>query len=225
MTGTTSGTVTGTATGAETPSRTGDRGWHVEITAWRRVQGAALTAVVGAAGMYAVLAGFAVAQGHGLAYPFRAVQAMISGRRVIPDHPVGSVRSTQVLDYLVAPTAFLVPALAAALATLWWLTRRRDADLSPRAVAAPAFVVTFALFAVLVLLLGYREVDPHLQRISSGYGVRSLGLPAWVVAHTVFAAVLTLGLERLTRLASTRRHGSFTALRGEGTPIFPGRSG
>lgn len=207
---------------AEPPA---DAGREVTVTGWRRLQGAVLTGVLGAAGMYVVLAAFAVSQGRGLAYPFRAVQAMVSGRRVIPDHPVGSVRSTQVLDFLVAPVAFLTPALVVALATLWWVTRWRDADLSPRAVAAPAVVVTVALFAVLVLLVGYREVDPQLQRVSSGYGVRALGLPAWLLGHAVYAAVLIQGLERVTRLVSTRRRGSFTPLRGEPPVVFPGRSG
>jgi hypothetical protein len=214
-----------TTTGTTTQQGVEDRTLHVEVTAWRRVQGAVVTAVAGAAGMYAVLAGFAAAHDSGLAYPFRAVQAMISGRRVMPDHPVGSVRGTQVLDFVVAPVAFLTPALVAALATLWWVSRRRDADLSPRAVIVPAVVVTVALFAVLVLLLGFREADPQLQRISSGYGVRELGLPAWLLGHAVYAAVLTLGIGHITRLVSTRRRGSFTPLRGESPVAFPGRSG
>jgi len=207
---------------AESPA---DAGREVMVTGWRRLQGAVLTGVLGAVGMYVVLAAFAVSQGRGIGYPFRAVQAMVSGRRVIPDHPVGSVRGTQVLDFLVAPAAFITPALVAALATLWWVTRRRDADLSPRAVVAPAVVVTVALFAVLVLLLGYREVDPQLQRISSGYGVRELGLAAWLLGHTLYAAVLVLGLEPVTRLVSTRRRGSWTPLRGESPAVFQGRSG
>jgi hypothetical protein len=87
-------------------------------------------------------------------------------------------------------------------------------------------VVTVALFAVLVLLLGFREVDPQLQRISSGYGVRELGAAAWLLGHVAYAAVLVLGLGHVTRLVSTRRRGSWTPLRGEESPIgFPGRSG
>ena len=80
------------------------------MNGWRRLLGTVLTGVLGAVAMFLVLAAFAVSQGRGIAYPLRAVQAMVSGRRVIPDHPVGSVRSTQVLDFLAAPAAFLIPA-------------------------------------------------------------------------------------------------------------------
>lgn len=198
---------------------------EVSVNGWRRLLGTVLTGVLGAVAMFLVLAAFAVSQGRGIAYPLRAVQAMVSGRRVIPDHPVGSVRGTQVLDFLAAPAAFLTPALVTALATLWWVTRRRHADLSPRAVLAPAVVVTVAMFAVLVLLLGYREVDPQLQRTSSGYGVRELGLAAWMLGHAVYAGVLVLGLGQVTRLVSTRRRGSWTPLRGESPAVFQGRSG
>ena len=194
---------------------TAGSGGEVTLTGWRRLAGTVLTGVLGAVAMFLVLAAFAASQGRGIAYPVRAVQAMVSGRRVIPDHPVSSVRDLSVLDHLVGPASFLTPALLAALATLWWVVRRRRGDMSPRMVVAAAFVSTWSLFVVLVLAIGYQEADPGLQRISSGYGVRALGLTAWVVGHLAYATVLTLCLGPVTRMVSTRRRGSWEPLRGE----------
>jgi hypothetical protein len=199
-------------------------GREVEVTGWRRLQGAVLTGLLGAVAMFLVLAAFAVGQGRGPSYPLRAVQGMISGRRVIPDHPVGSVRDLSVLDHLVGPASFVFPALVAALATLWWVVRRHGGDDSARSVAPAAFVTTCSLFVVLVLAVGYQEAGAPLQRISSGYGVRALGLPAWVVGHLAFATLLTLCLGPITRVVSTRRRGTWESLRGESptTPVDGG---
>ena len=93
-----------------------------------------------------------------------------------------------------------------------------------RSVAPAAFVTTFSLFVVLVLAVGYQEAGAPLQRISSGYGVRALGLPAWVVGHLAFATLLTLCLGPITRVVSTRRRGTWESLRGESptTPVDGG---
>jgi hypothetical protein len=66
-----------------------------------------------------------------------------------------------------------------------------------------------------VLLLGYREAPAPVQKISSGYGVRQLGLSAWIIGHLVYAAVFVALLDPVARLANAARRRS----RGEPVPL------
>lgn len=189
----------------------------VTVTYGKQIGGAAVTGVLAAAAMYAALAVAALVQGRSALYPLYAVHAMMSGRRVLPDYPYATVRGPQPLDYLVAPLYFLAPAMAVALLTGWWLARHNP-DLrlpSWRAALVPAAVGTAVGFVLLVGVLGYWELPDRQQRTSSGFGVRALGMTAWVTAHVVYVAVLAAVLPWVTRAVATERRRSTTALRGE----------
>ena len=187
------------------------------LNSGRRVTGALLTGLVAGAGMYAVLAAIAVAGGRSALYPFHAVQAMMSGRRVLPDYPIPSVRGPQSFDHFFGPLYFILPALLVAVLTARWASRRRSEDEVPdrRAVLPVALATTAGAFVVLVLGLAFWEASGIQQRTSSGYGVRQLGLVAWVVAHLVYAALLTALLPTITRWVATPRRRAPRALRGE----------
>ena len=44
---------------------------------------------------------------------------------------------------------------------------------------------------MLVVQLGFNEASPQAQRLSSGYGIRQLGMSAWVTALVVYVSSLT----------------------------------
>ncbi len=187
-----------------------------------RLLGGLVAGAASGVAMFVVLAVVAVAQGRPVMYPAYAVQAMLSGRRVLPDHPVATLADRRASDVVLGPVLFLVPAVIVALLVMWWLGRRatgRPAAPVARQVAAPAAVLTGALFVLTVLALGFEESSPAVQRISSGYGVRQLGLTAWLVGHAVYAVLLTLLLGPAVRaVAFVRRDRTpAVALRGEGT--------
>jgi hypothetical protein len=193
----------------------------------RLVGGLAAGAVSGLA-MYLVMAAAAVTQGRSALYPAYAVQAMLSGRRVLPDHPVTSLYGRHAADAIVGPVAFLLPALAVAVAVVWWLGRRRartagDGDPAPgtMVVLLPTALVTAVLFLVLVVILGFHESDRAVQRFSSGFGVRQLGMGAWLVAHVVYATVFTIVLGPTTGLLNRLRRSRrpLEELRGERSPL------
>lgn len=191
-----------------------------------RLIGSIVAGIVAGAAMYAALAVVAVSQGRGLDYPMRAVLAMMSGRRVLPDHPVGSVKADLFLDVIVGPLWFLAPALFTALAVNWWLgvrTRRGDHLVrpTPSTVLAPALLVTSVLFVVLVLLLGFREAPRAVQSVSTGYGVRQLGLAGWLLAHAVYVCALVFMVGYASRaFAWARQRRTVHTARGE-TPRLP----
>jgi hypothetical protein len=187
------------------------------LNAGRRLAGALLAGLAAGAGMYLTLAAFALAGGRTALYPFQAVQALMSGRRVLPDYPIPSVRGPQSLDYFFGPLYFLLPALVVAVVAARWVCRRRPADWLPgwRSVLPAALVTTTVAFAVLVLALGFWEASGRQQRTSSGYGVRQLGLVAWTLAHLVYAGLLAGLLGPATRLLATTRRRGYRALRGE----------
>ena len=122
--------------------------------------------------MYVTLAAFAVTQGRGPGYPLSAVQALMSGRRVLPDHPGPVLKEGYFYDWFVATLSFLVPAVGAALVVTWWMTRRArgrpDGWARPATALLPVAVVSGALFLLLVVRLGFDELSPHVQRVTSG---------------------------------------------------------
>ena len=185
-----------------------------------RFAGAVATGIGAGLVMYTALAAVAVSQGRGLSYPAYAVQAMLSGRRVLPDHPVATLAGRRAGDLVAAPVMFFLPAMLTALLVTWWVGRRLGPERpAPRAVdvALPAVVLTAVLLVVLVLLLGFRTAEPAVQRVSSGYGVRQLGLAAWLVGHALYAAVLTLALGPTVRSVAALRRSrrAHVRLRGE----------
>ncbi len=162
----------------------------------------AVAGIIAGTVMFLVLAAF-LARSRGFWYPLHAVQALISGRRVLPESR-GPLRGTSPADFVVAPLLFLLPALAVGLAVAWWLGRRtpgRTTQESLWRVAAVAAVPTAVLFGLLVGVLGFREAADSVQRISSGVGVRRVGLAAWIVAHVVYVAVLAAVLGPVQRIA------------------------
>jgi hypothetical protein len=180
------------------------------------------------AAMYAVLAAVALAQGRGWLYPAYAVEAMMTGRRVLPDHPVPTLYGRQPADLVLGPVLFLLPAVLVALAVSWWVGRRprhsvgpSDAGRSrvrPHAVLAPAGVLTAGMFVVVVLLLGFHESSSAVQRLSSGYGVRQLGVAAWLAAHVLYVPVLAVALPRsldVVRRARKRNRHPSVRMRGD----------
>lgn len=157
--------------------------------------------------MYAVLAIFALTQGRDLLYPIHAVQALMSGPRVLPDYPRNTLDGAQLSDFLMGPLYFSIPALAVGMFTAWVLQRPKRRQ-SPegswmKAAAVPAVTMTAVLFVVLVLGLGFEEAPDNVQRVSTGYGVRQLGLAAWVTSHVVYAVLLVLLIGPLTRVTAT----------------------
>jgi hypothetical protein len=213
-------TTTSSTGTTRVPRGSTDRSGLAEDKPSRALLGGAATGVVAGVAMYVVMAVAAVAQGLGAAYPLWAVQGLMSGARVIPDHPRQSLVAPIATDWVTGPIYFLLPAVLVGLLTGWAATRapRRPADEPSRAVAvAVALPVTVLLFLLFVVALGFRDVAVTAQRATSGYGVQSLGMAAWVVGHVAYLAVL-VGLlapvMRLTRRLSTRQAAT-EGLRGE----------
>jgi hypothetical protein len=202
---------------------------HEVTPAVDRLAAGMLAGVLAGAAMYAVLAGTAVALGRSVLYPAYAVEAMMTGRRVLPDHPVPTLDGRHPADLLLGPAMFLLPAVAVAVLLTWWTGRAprgRGASghvprpLSPLAVLPVALALTAVLFVLLVLLLGFHESRPAVQRLSSGYGVRQLGVWAWLVAHAVYVAVLSLVLRPANgAVARARRHRRHPAVRMRGESV------
>ncbi len=187
-----------------------------------RFAGALVGGIVAGLGMFVVLATVAISQGRGVMYPAYAVQAMLSGRRVLPDHPVATLAGRRAGDLVIAPLMFLLPAVLVAVLVTWWVGRRAGLPRPvPRAtvIALPAALLATVLFLLLVVLLGFREAEPAVQRVSSGYGVRQLGLAAWLVGHAVYVVVLSAVLGPAMRAVASARRGNrpAVALRGERT--------
>jgi hypothetical protein len=173
-----------------------------------RLVGSVLGGLTACLAMFLTLAGFALSQGRGFTYPLDAVQALMSGRRVLSDHPNPMIQADRISDWLFGPVWFTAPALLVAGIVAWWVTRagrRRGEAYRPQHVVLPALVVVTAAFFLFVVLLGYQQVDMHAQRFSSGWGVRALGIPAWVTAHAVYAATFTLLLGPAVRFAAHLR--------------------
>jgi hypothetical protein len=199
-------------------SRTGER-LEVEnappepFTPGDRVIGTILGGLLAALAMFLTLAGFALSQGRGFTYPLHAVQGLMSGRRVIPDHPNPMLKGERLVDGIFGPLWFSIPALVVAGLVAWWVTRagrRRGEAYRPLHVVLPAVVIVTAAFFLFVVALGYQQVDLHSQRFSSGWGVRALGMPAWITAHAVYAAALTLLLGPAVRFAAHLRENRAT---------------
>lgn len=193
---------------------------EVQVQVARRILGGLLAGLVAGLGMYATLAAFALAQGRGLGYPLHAVQALMSGARVLPDYPRGNLVEPQATDAVMGPFYFFLPALLVGALTAWWIGRRARTGIVegwPTVAVGPAVVLTVAFFVVFVLVIGFREATPVAQRVSSGYGVRELGLAAWLSAHLVYALVLVAVTGPLTRWASAlgSREPRSAGLRGE----------
>jgi hypothetical protein len=134
---------------------------------------------------------------------------MLSGWRVLPDAPTRGTASASPFDWLVAGFAVLAPALVVALVVHWWTGRRPTgaaavSSFTPARVAAPAVVVTGILYVALVLVLGMRTADPSVQRISSGMGVRHLGVLVWGAAHLAFLAAFTSAAGPLSNWLAAR---------------------
>lgn len=173
----------------------------------RRALGGLLAGLAGGLAMYTTLAGFALAQGRGAAYPLWAVSALMSGKRVLPDHPVPALHGAAAHDLATAPVVFLLPAVLVGLFTAARAARRSGATAGAarRAAVRPATAATAVLFVVLVLGVGFQEAPQHIQRFSSGYGVRQLGLLAWSLAHLAYVAVVVTTLRPLTTWATPAR--------------------
>lgn len=191
-----------------------------------RLAGGVLAGVLAGAAMYAVLAGSAIAQGRSALYPTYAVEAMMTGRRVLPDHPFPNLEGRHPADFVLGPVMFLLPAVAVAVIVSWWVGRSPRARAAapanrppgPGAALLPTIACTAGLFVVLILLLGFHESDGAVQRLSSGYGVRQLGVWAWLVAHAVYVAALSLALRPVVGAVSRvrqRRRRPVTRIRGE----------
>ena len=154
-----------------------------------RFLGSVAAGCLAGAAMYLTLAVFAVSQGRGLGYPLHAVHALMSGRRVLPDHPIPSLKDGYFYDWFAATLDFLAPAVAIALVVTWWTSRRarRQPPERMRSTTAllPAALVSGALFLLLIVLVGFSEASPQAQRLSSGYGIRQLAMSAWVTALVV----------------------------------------
>lgn len=186
----------------------------------RRILGGLLSGLVAGLGMYATLAAFAVGQGRGLGYPLHAVQALMSGARVLPDYPRGNLFEPQATDAVMGPLYFFLPALLVGALTAWWVGRRARTGIVARwatVAVGPAAVLTLAFFVVFVLVIGFHEATPVAQRVSSGFGVRELGLAAWLSAHLAYALVLVAAIGPLTKRAAAlgRREPRSAGLRGE----------
>jgi hypothetical protein len=174
-------------------------------TAADRVLGALLAGLLGGVALYSWLAVAAVRDGLGLEYPLRAVHALMSGPRVLPDYPRGSLGGAEAFDPVSAPLMFIVPALVVSLVTAVLVGRSPVGRDSPETVLVISALLTGLAFVVLVLLFGFRVADPQVQRISTGYGLRQLGRPAWAGAHLAYVAVLTVCLQPVTRWITRRR--------------------
>jgi hypothetical protein len=210
---------TGTTTTVPRASTSRD-GLAEDTKSGQALLGGAVTGVVAGVVMYGVMAVAAVAQGLGAAYPLWAVQGLMSGARVIPDHPRQSLVAPIPTDWVTGPLYFLLPAVLVGLLTGWAAARvrRRRADEPSRAGAvAVALPVTALLFLLFVVVLGFRDVEVTAQRATSGYGVQSLGMAAWVVGHVAYVVALLGLLAPVTRLIRRRltRRAHTQGLRGE----------
>lgn len=171
------------------------------FTGPQRIVAGALAGIAAGGGMFVTLGLFSIGMGGAFWYPLKAVHAMMSGRRVLPNFR-GALYGSQPQDYVVEPVLFLIPALAVGIATAALMRRRaRSTGASgPWWMAAPtAAILTAVLFVVFIAVLGYAKVAPSTQRISSGQGIRELGLTAWIVAHLVYVGVLVVLLEPIAR--------------------------
>lgn len=172
-----------------------------------RLAAGALTGLLGGLGMYVVLVTVAAWRDLGLAYPLHAVQALMSGARVLPDYPHQVWVRSQNTDAIVGPLCFFLPAVVVGMVTAWRAGRPGTrAPLRPLRVARTAVPVTAALFVVFVVLIAGHEAPLAVQRFSSGAGVRELGLTAWAVSHVAYAVVLVGLLAPVTRLAAGSKH-------------------
>ncbi len=173
------------------------------VPAWLGLAAGGVAGLVAGAAMFLVL-GVLGAGSRGFWYPLHAVQALMSGRRVLPESR-GALRGASPADVVVAPVLFLLPALVVGIGVAWWVGRRaggRTRAEAWRTVVVAAVVATLALFFLLVVVLGFREAADPVQRMSSGRGVRNIGLGAWIAAHAVYVAVLVAVLGPLQRAAS-----------------------
>lgn len=174
------------------------------VSAARRLLIGVVTGLLAGVGMYVVLAAVAVAQGRSATYPFAAVQALMSGARVLPDS--ATLYGARATDVILGPVYFFVPAIAAGVFIASRVARRSARGEPPRslvaAAAVPAFAVTAAFFLLFIVVLGFREAAPNVQRISSGAGVRALGVGAWIAAHVVYAVLVTVLLAPVTEAAN-----------------------
>lgn len=175
----------------------------LSLPAWLGLAAGGVAGLVAGAGMFLVL-GALGAGSRGFWYPLHAVQALMSGRRVLPESR-GALRGASPTDVVVGPVLFLLPALVVGVGVAWWVGRRAGGSTGAvawRTVVA-AVVATLALFGLLVVVLGFREAADPVQRMSSGKGVRNVGLGAWIAAHAVYVAVLVAVFGPLQRAAST----------------------
>ncbi len=187
-----------------------------------RLFGGGLAGIAAGFGMFVTLAVVSLAKGRDFWYPLHAVQALMSGRRVLPEAR-GTLRGDSAVDVVVAPILFLLPAIVVGVATAWWMRRRARVRTAPEpwwVVALVAAVLTGVAFVVFVVILGFRVASPGVQRSSTGYGVRQLGLAAWIAGHLVYVVVLVAVLEPLTRAVSGfgSRTRATRRLRGEREP-------
>jgi len=169
--------------------------------------------------MYVVLAAFSLAQGRGAAYPFQAVQALMSGARVLPDHPRDNLVGPTVYDVVLGPFYFFLPAVAVGVLVAMWSGRRSDRGRRP-ALVLLTLAVTTVTFCITVLALGFQQSGLAAQRSSTGYGVRELGLLSWVAGHVAYAALFAGLLGPVTswigsRKARRARRQPVTSLRGD----------
>lgn len=173
------------------------------LPAWLGLAAGGAAGLVAGAAMFLVL-GALGAGSRGFWYPLHAVQALMSGRRVLPESR-GALRGASPSDLVVGPVLFLLPALVVGVGVAWWVGRRaggRTGAEAWRTVVVSAVIATLALFGLLVVVLGLREAADPVQRMSSGQGVRNIGLGAWIAGHAVYLAVLVAVFGPLRRGAS-----------------------
>lgn len=171
-----------------------------DVSTPRHLLGGLLAGIAAGCGMYAVLAVFALGQGRDVTYPLHAVHALLAGRRVLPDHP-DSLYGAQLTDLFFGPLYFFLPAAAVGLFTAYRVGRR-GAPSSWFAAVVPAAAATAVFFVLFVLIVALPEASRSMQRVSTGYGIRELGIVAWVVAHLVYVALLVALLGPLTRASA-----------------------
>lgn len=166
----------------------------------RRLSGGAVAGMAGGLAMYAVLAGVALSQGRGPSYPFAAVHALLSGKRVLPVHPRPDRAVGQLLDLSIGPMYFFLPAVCLGVVVAIRIRRlgagdgRRDWAV---AAARTAAVASALMFVAAILAVAGTEVA-RIQRFSSGNRIRQLGLPAWLLAHATYVGVVAATIRPLT---------------------------
>ncbi len=165
--------------------------------------GGALAGLVAGVGMFTVLAAFAIEQGRGFLYPLHAVHALMSGARVLPDYPRKVFAGGQVQDVISAPLFFFGPAVVIGVAIGWWVGHRARGGRPLTRVALLVMIATVsaASLILLVFVVGFRELPPANQRLSSGYGIRQLGVGAWLLGDAAYIAVMVFLVGPLTRAA------------------------